>query len=536
MAIPSFEEYLCTQEKSNSSFFMKIKKDLKLLLLVLCVPFCFNNIASAQPVIQLIRFQGNTQFSDQTLQQLVKDWQGKPLTIPNLIQLRSQITDYYVEQGYITSAAYVPEQAIEQGVVTIQVVEGGLGEIRVKGVDNSLTQQYARAKINRLIEEPLQERALRQSLQLLQQDPRFEQVNAELVSGEWEGVSDLIVDLKPAPPWQLSLEIDNTQNPDFGGIQGGITLSNQNLIGLGDRLKAGYTASEGVDLWRASYEIPLNGGAKELSLGYRQNEVAVVSGLDEVDVSSVADTFFIEIEQVLITHPRETLSVSLFFDIRDSQTFLNGEPFPFNLGTLTEDGESRVRVLRLQGRYIQRGRDYTFLARSQVSAGLNWFDATKNDFNFDGSFVSWLGSVQYLKQVDENLVFSGELATQLTGDALLPLEQIAIGGVDSVRGFERNSRSGDNGILVSTELQWSVRDKVVLVPFFDLGVVWNNNIDLEGVDRKVLSPSLLSSVGLGLRWQLTDSLQVQGDLGIPLVEGEGLEQLGTVQLRYQTNF
>lgn len=517
---------------------MKIKKSLNFILLILCVSVCLSigKIATAQSIIRSIQFQGNHQFSDQKLQQLVRTWQGKPITIPNLIQLRSKITDYYVEQGYVSSAAYVPEQAIEKGIVTVQVVEGSLGAIQVQGVDNSSTQQYVRAKINRLVETPLQETALQQSLQLLQQDPRFEQVKAELVPGERDGVSDLIVALVPALPWKLRLETNNAQNPDFGGIQAGITLSNQNLIGFGDRLEAGYTKSEGIDLWRTRYTVPLNGGAQKLSLGYRQNEVAVVTDLGEVDVSSVADTFFVGMEQNLIARPTEELSVSLTFDIRDSQTFLDGEPFPFNLGTLTDDGESRVRVLRLQGRYLQRGRDFTFLARSQISAGMNWFNATENDFDFDGSFVSWLGSVQYLKQVDENLVFSGELATQLTGDALLPLEQIAIGGINSVRGFERNSRSGDSGVLVSTELQWSVSDEVTVTPFFDLGVVWNNGINLAGVDREVISPSFLSSVGLGVRWQLTENIEIRGDLGIPIVEGGELEQLGTLQLQYQTDF
>ncbi|NBD14588.1 MAG: BamA/TamA family outer membrane protein [Cyanobacteria bacterium] len=535
MAIAQLKEYLSVQEKLKF-IFLNEKKSLKLLRLIFSLSFCFSDIASAQSTIRSIRFQGNTEFSNQKLQQLVKNWQGQPLTIRNLIQLRSKITDYYIKQGYITSAAYIPEQAIQEGIVTVQVVEGVLGPIQVQGVDNPLTQQSVRAKINRLVEEPLQETALEESLQLLQQDPRFEHVEAELVPTEQDGVSELIVALVPAPPWELSLETNNQQNPDFGEAQAGLTLTNQNFIGLGDRLEASYTKSEGINLWRVSYMIPFSGGAQKLAVGYRQNDVAVVKDLGGVEISSVADTFFVGIEQNLIANPSERLSVSLTFDLRDSQTYLDGEPFPFNLGTLEDDGKSRVRVLRLEGTYLKRGQDFTFLGRAQISAGLNGLNATENDFDFDGSFISWLGSAQYLQQVDENLIILGELATQLTGDALLPLEQLAIGGVDSVRGFERNSRSGDSGLLFSAELQWSVNEAVALVPFFDLGVVWNNRLDLEGINREVVSPSLLSSVGLGLRWQLTESLQIQGDLGIPLTAGEDLEQLGIVQLRYQINF
>jgi hemolysin activation/secretion protein len=45
-----------------------------------------------------------------------------------------------------------------------------------------------------------------------------------------------------------------------------------------------------------------------------------------------------------------------------------------------------------------------------------------------------------------------------------------------------------------------------LVPFFDIGTVWNHR-------GEILSPSTLASIGLGLRWQLDSYFSVRLDWG-----------------------
>ncbi len=63
---------------------------------------------------------------------------GLEVTLGILHLIAQEITSLYSIKGYILARAYVPEQEIENGTVTIQVVEGKLGKIEVIGNENPL--------------------------------------------------------------------------------------------------------------------------------------------------------------------------------------------------------------------------------------------------------------------------------------------------------------------------------------------------------------------------------------------------------------
>src|SRR5262249_16258425 len=98
------------------------------------------------------------------------------------------------------------------------------------------------------------------------------------------------------------------------------------------------------------------------------------------------------------------------------------------------------------------------------------------------------------------------LDVQLTTDPMLPLEQIAIGGRFSVRGYRENQLVRDNGLLASLESRiplvrntpWA--EYVQVVPSGDSGRGWNHKRSSPAL---ALDPTNLYSVGLGLRWGAT---------------------------------
>jgi hemolysin activation/secretion protein len=91
---------------------------------------------------------------------------------------------------------------------------------------------------------------------------------------------------------------------------------------------------------------------------------------------------------------------------------------------------------------------------------------------------------------------------QLAQAPLLPLEQIAVGGRFSVRGYRENRLVRDNAFVASLEAGvplvsnrlWA--DIVQLVPFVDFGTGWNTSVPTT-------SPRTLVSIGIGLRWDVT---------------------------------
>ena len=105
----------------------------------------------------------------------------------------------------------------------------------------------------------------------------------------------------------------------------------------------------------------------------------------------------------------------------------------------------------------------------------------------------------------------------MSPDTLLPIEQLTIGGLGSIRGYRQNQQIGDKGFVVSTEVRVPVFrgdwGSFQIVPFFDVGAVWNN-------DRDVIGENALASTGLGFRLRLGDFVEAQFNYGIPLVEVE----------------
>jgi len=76
---------------------------------------------------------GSTVFSAEELAAVTQPFVGK-VSFAQLLQARSVVTQLYIDNGYITSGAFLPEQTLKGGLVTIQVIEGQLSEINVDGL------------------------------------------------------------------------------------------------------------------------------------------------------------------------------------------------------------------------------------------------------------------------------------------------------------------------------------------------------------------------------------------------------------------
>lgn len=76
---------------------------------------------------------GSTVFSPEKLNQELAEFINKPITFAQLIEARSRITELYINAGYFTSEAYIPEQTLASDVVRIQIIEGELEDIQITG-------------------------------------------------------------------------------------------------------------------------------------------------------------------------------------------------------------------------------------------------------------------------------------------------------------------------------------------------------------------------------------------------------------------
>lgn len=465
---------------------------------------------------------------------LVTAYENRNVTFDELTALRSAITQLYIDNGYITSGAFIPtNQDLSAGIVQIQVVEGELEAIEISGL-RRLQENYVRDRLELGLSTPINQSRLEETLQLLQLNPLVQQINAELTVGSAPGRSILLVEVKEADPFQVGIGGDNYQSSSVGSEQFSISASHGNLLGLGDRLSASYGITEGLDSWDINYAIPLNALEGTLSVGYSNDASLIVEeDFEEFEIRSESETFSVSFRQPLYRRPTSEFALGLGFDLRRSQTFiLDDEPFSFSEGP--EDGESNVSVLRFFQDWVQQDAQTVLAARSQLSIGLDAFDATVNDIGTDGRFVAWLGQFQWVEQISPRFLLVSRLSTQLTPDSLLPLERFGFGGVGTVRGYPQNQLVTDNGVLGSIEARIPITrnpNRLQLTPFVEAAHGWNNTTPDPTEDT-------LFSLGLGVRWLITSDLSVRVDYGIPLIDvgdrGNSLQDNGLYfSVRYQ---
>jgi hemolysin activation/secretion protein len=471
-------------------------------------------------IVERFEVVGSTVFSPEELAQATADFIKRPISLTEVYQARSKITDLYVNNGYITSGAYIPPQTIQSGVVKIQVVEGKLEDIQVTGT-RRLNPNYVRSRLAIATSQPLNRQRLLEALQLLQLNPLIQNVTAELSAGSRTGTSLLEVKISEAKTFSSQIVLDNGRSPSVGSFRRRLQLNEANLLGLGDSLSLGYTNTDGSNSFDASYTLPLNPRNGTLTFNYGTTSSNIIEpDFRDLGIESASRYYELTFRQPIVQTPTQEFALGLTASRRESEASY----FPFRIIRLPfpglgadEQGRTKVSALRFFQEWTSRNSREVIALRSQFSLGIDVLNPTINQNPPDSRFFAWQGQGQWARLLAPETLFLLRLNTQLASRTLLPLEQFGLGGQDSIRGYRQDYLLTDNGTFVSAEVQVpilrlpQIDSTLQVVPFVDFGVGWNSS------GRENPDPNTLAAVGLGLRWSQGDRFTVRLDWGIPLI-------------------
>ena len=481
-----------------------------------------------QIVVKKFNVVGSSVFSQQELNEAIKSYRDRPLTLPELFQARSVITKLYTDNGYVNSGAYIPPQELSDGTVKIAILEGELEGINVSGTQR-LNSGYISSRIENAAGKPVNVDSLLAALQLLRLDPLIDNVSAELSAGIQPGTSLLDIQVEEADVLSMSAGFNNQKSPSIGSIQRSVGFNHGNLLGLGDRFNFNFSNTEGSNSIDLAYGVPINAknGTIRASFGANSNDV-VEEIFNDLDIQSESRYFELNLRQPVVLKPNQELALGISFSRSESETFLQNGEFPLSRGA-DENGETRVSAIRLFQEYVNRDDQKVLAFRSQFSVGIDAFDATINNEGPDSTFFAWRGQSQWVRRLDEDFLLLLRGDVQLSGGGLVPLEQFRVGGANSARGYRQDLSLGDSGLFASAELRVPVLrlrkidGLVQIAPFFDIGTLWNSD-DLE------IANETLPSVGVGLNLAVGTRFNARLDWGIPLVDietkGDSLQEDG----------
>ena len=479
-------------------------------------------------VIEELEFKDSSVFTTEELTAAVEESLSAQLPVElsftELFRIRSAVTEYYADAGYVTSFAVIPPQEFlaDGGTLTVQVIEGQLEDIQVIS-PGKLNPGYVSSRLEQAVTAPLQLDQLLESLQLLQLDPLIQRVSAELSAGPQQGQSLLTVTVEEADSNWFDLKTDNARSPSVGTFQQEVTYTEANLWGNGERLDVSVGRAEGLTSVDARYRFFLNpqNGTLELSAGFTGSEVQE-EPFDILEIESGAAFYELTWRQPLKQTPTEEFALGLTASRQGTRSiFLEdffGEEVGFPTRGADDDGRSRVNALRFFQEWVKQKPRTVLAARSQFSVGLDMLGATSAD-SPNSEFFLWRGQGQWLQLLAPETLFILQADAQLADAPLLPLEQFGLGGASTVRGYRQDLLLVDNAVSASAELRLPLyrsptrRSVLQLTPFLEGGFGWNaggSNPD----------PDTLLSTGVGLLWQSDNGLTARLDWGIPLINGD----------------
>jgi hemolysin activation/secretion protein len=489
--------------------------------------------------VKRIVVTGSTVFSHDQIDAVTDPYINRDVTSEELESLRLALTQLYVQAGYINSGAVLMDQDVRDGTIHFRMIEGELTNVVITENKHFRTS-YLRNRLTLDVTKPLNIGTLQQRLQRLQQDDRIQRLQAELRPGLRRGESELHVRIEESTPYIVSAAFNNYQAASIGSERGQLTLGHRNLTGRGDILSLTTGVSKGNKYpLDASYTLPLNARDITLGLRYRRNVSSVIEEpFEPLGIESLSEIFSVTLRAPLYRTLQREFAVSISGERLHSETTLSGRGFSFSEGP--DNGKSTITALRFTAEWMDRTPNQVLALRSRFSFGLDALGATINPTMPDdpatdrnenaippGRFAAWLGQFQWGRRLNtQQIELLLRFDVQLTTEPLLALEQIAIGGRFSVRGYRENQLVRDNGALVSLESRiplirhqrWA--EYLQVVPFVDVGWGWQARGNTP-------SPSNLASVGLGLRWAARWALSLPLRSEFEIFWGYQLRQVAT---------
>jgi len=486
--------------------------------------------------VEQFQITGNTVFTDEKLTELLEEFTQKPINFEKLLEARSKINQLYLDEGYITSGAFIPEQTLDDGVVEIQIVEGKLEDIKITGL-RRLKPNYIRSRIDLGASTPLNREDLLGALQVLQINPLIQNLEAKLSPGSRLGNSLLSIEVTEADSFNTQITLDNARSPSVGSFRRQVQVREGNLLGLGDSISAAYSNTDGSNTIDANYTLPLNPRDGTLSFSYGNTSADIIERpFNALDIESASQYYELTFRQPLLKTPSQEFALGITASRRDSDissSVLEQENVP--LSELSpgadEDGDIRVSALRFFQEWISRNSRQVFAVRSQFSLGIDAFNATTNSNVPDSRFFAWRGQAQWVRLLAPDTTLLIRSDVQLASTELLASEQFGLGGINTIRGYRQDFLLRDNGALASVELQLPIlrvsewNGILQVNPFIDVGTTWNNSSNSDENDTDTLA-----AVGLGLRWSQGNNFNAALEWGIPLIsvdnQGDSLQENG----------
>jgi hemolysin activation/secretion protein len=389
------------------------------------------------------RVLGVTRLSTLDVELTLGPFLGPGRTLEDVEKARVALEKAYTVRGYQAVTVAIPQQTVRNGVVTLEVVEGKVVRLRVRGADwfspfdiKELAPSVAEGSV------PNFDRIVEDIVALNQIPDR--RVAPSLRAGTVQGTIVVDLDVEDRMPLHGSLDLNNRYSALTTPLRLNGAVRYENLWQAGHSLAFAFQTAPGnlgeSLVLSLSYlaRFPRTSWLTLSATGVIQN-----SNVSTLGAMAVAGKGWMVGARASFTLP----STPVWF-----QSITAGLDYKYFLEQVDVQ-ETPIGYLPMSAAYSASWMEEAW--RMQVTASTvfdirDWssspdaFDAKR--YGSTGSFISFRGEASRTDVLPLGFEVSEKLLGQYSPVPLIGPEQFAVGGVDSVRGYLEAQALGDYGV------------------------------------------------------------------------------------------
>lgn len=450
--------------------------------------------------VNAFRIEGARLVDEQILQAALAGFPGKDLSLMQLQEAAWVLVLTYREAGWLVDA-FLPQQEIDQGVVTLRVVEARLGNVRVDiqpGV--RIGEEQIRNMVNAQIKpgEPVRLARVDRAL-LLIDDLAGVTAKGAFMHNDVEGLTDLVIAVTAGKTVDTAITIDNYGARSTGQHRVSTELHVNSILGMGDSLKFNLIKSEESIYHRAAFSVPigfqgLRVGAygSDMTYAFLWNGIAPIAGF--------ARTFGGSISGSLVRTPASNWTWNFSTERKHLQNQSND--------VVTSDYLVQAERGVIQGAWQD---EWAGLAHNSLSVTLTngRVNNPTDTSGTQGHFSKLNLSFNREQGLTERLSWYLQAQTQSADKNLDSSEKMYLGGPFGVRAYPVSEAGGAAGYAMTTGLRQRLEQGWTLTGFADWGrIAVCRSMPQLCLKNNESNAQALKGLGASIQWQNKAGLDV----------------------------
>ncbi len=469
--------------------------------------------------------EGNTLLPGEEVERAVYGHLGEGRSIADVNDAQKQLEALYHERGFGSVLVDIPEQDVQNGVVTLKVTEGRVGHLAVTG-SRYFSLGRIKSKVPSLAAGAVPNLGqVQRELATLAQMSRDRTITPVLKPGRTPGKLDVELKVKDSLPLHGSLDLNDRYSADTSRLRLNAALHYDNLWqrehSIGIAYQVSPEASDEVEVFSANYLWRFEDSDHLLALyGVKSNtNVATIGTLGVIGSGVISGARYI---LPLTAFDGVYHSLSLGADYKDFD-----EQIGFDKGGSIVTPISYVKFsATYSGTYAWREQLSHVEAAFELGPdglGNTQKEFERKRFKAKPNFAYLHVSADNLTPLPAGTALFARMSGQVTGAPLITNEQFSVGGADDVRGYLEAERLGDNAVASTLELR-----SMNLARYYPKQL---RNLELlaftDAAALRTLSPlpgskksAMLWSTGVGVRVEAAGNLQASLMWAYPLRAGD----------------